>query len=106
MNPDLLVRLVLDATSEAAQRRVGALSLMTRGPVIDAQRNDPYWAPALRTIADGATSLPRRGYAHLAADPVERYGIAAVRGEMSAKEALDRAAAEYLARARVEGLVK
>ena len=99
VDPDLLVRLILASTDLAGQRQDARLALMTRRPALANMARDRYWAPAMRTIAEGASALPRTAWAHLASEPVERFGIAAVLGDLPAKSALDQAAAEFERRA-------
>ncbi len=105
VDPDLLVRLILPATDLAGQHQDESLSLMTRRPALAEMQRNRYWAPALRTIAEGASAMPRTASAHLATEPLERLGIAAVLGQVPPAVALDQAATEYERRAREAGLL-
>jgi ABC-type glycerol-3-phosphate transport system substrate-binding protein len=94
VNRDLLFRIAMEGTDSANQAKAADITLVTRMNVSKANES-PYWAPGVATIAAGAVALERRPYAYLAKYAVERYGLEALLGTLSAKEALDRAALEY-----------
>lgn len=94
VNRELLFRIAMEGTNTANQAKAADITLVTRMNVAKAKDN-PYWAPGVAAIEAGAISLERRPYAYLAKDPVERYGLEALLGNMSPKDALNRAAADY-----------
>lgn len=93
---DLLFRIAMEGTSARAQAAAASLTLGVRAPSAEVAGNR-YWGAGIQTIQQGATALPRRPYAYLASNAIERYGIQALLENAPPQRALDDAAREFSA---------
>lgn len=99
---DLIFRLVMEGLKTANQRQASAVTLVTRTEAVQAPQSG-YWAPGLAAIDRGAEPLPPKPYTYLAVNALERYGMEALLGHLTAEEALNRAAAQFSQAMREEG---
>lgn len=99
---EVLFRIAMEATQQKNQARLASVALVTR-PAAAGVQDSPYWAAAMQTVERGAVGMDRKPYAYLAQEAVTRYALEALLGHLSAREALDRAAAEFLRGMRAEG---
>jgi multiple sugar transport system substrate-binding protein len=102
---ELLFRIAMEGVQTGNQAQAAKIALVTRSSVSNAEQV-PYWRVGMLTIERGAVGLDRRTYSYLARDAVTQYTVEALLGHMTPKQALDRAAADYLARMREEGFLK
>ena len=102
---ELLFQVAMEGVKTSNQSQAADLTLVTRPDVASAAES-PYWAPGVISIERGAVGLERKPYAYLAIDAIERYGIEALLGHLTAQQALDRAATDFQRSMRDEGFSK
>ena len=104
VDPDLLFRIAMEGLRGKNQAQVARVALVTRAPVAD-REDRPYWGAASQTTALGATGMEREPYAYLAQEALSHYALEALLGHMSPREALDRAAEDYMRGMKSEGFI-
>ena len=92
VDPDLLTQVALESVDTESQSKAVGFALVTRASLVN---ESAAAAAAFETIARGARPSPRLPYAYLAQEALNRFGIQALLGHLSAKEALDQAAEQY-----------
>ncbi len=102
---ELLFQVAMEGTSAENQAQASSLTLVTRPRVAGIERS-PYWQAGVASIERGAVGFERQPYAYLAKDVIVRYGIDALLGKLSAKEALERAAGDYWRAMHEEDFIK
>jgi multiple sugar transport system substrate-binding protein len=102
---ELLFQIVMEATQAKNETRVSDIAFVTRAARAGTTQS-PYWMAAAQTVAQGAVGMDRKPYAYLAQAAVTDYALEALLGHLSAKEALDRAAAEYVSGMKSEGFTR
>ena len=103
---DLAFRVIMEATSQASYRKGGNVTFWARKSVT----SDPalvaanrYWTAMNGTIAGGAVTNPTAPYFNVAQTAVGAVLADALKGATTPKQALDRAAANYLRQAHAQG---
>ncbi len=102
---ELLFQVAMEGTNAENQAQASGMTLVTRPGVAGIERS-PYWQAGVASIERGAVGFERRPYAYLAKDAIVRYGIEALQGHLSPRDALDRAAADYWRAMHEEDFVK
>ncbi len=94
VDADLLTQVVLEGVDTESQSQATGYALVTRASLANATKSAAA-AAAFETIARGSRALPKVPYTYLAQEALDRFGIQALLGNLSAKEALDQAAEQY-----------
>jgi multiple sugar transport system substrate-binding protein len=105
---DLVFRIAAASMTEAAMRKGGGIAAWSRQKVaadLALVAQNRHWPAISATLAAGVRSFPARPAFSLAHTAVGANIIEALQGRTSAKEALDRAAAQYTREARSQGLL-
>jgi len=102
---ELLFSIAMEGTQTKNQEKAAKMALVTRSTISQANQA-PYWQAAVATIDRGAVGLDRQPYSYLAREAITRYAVEALLGHLTVKEALDRAADEYVHSMHEEGFLK
>lgn len=106
LDPDLLFRLILDATDLESQMRAAEHGIVTRRAVSEAGVGGPYLPAALETIANGVGIYQPKPAIGLVRPALANWLPLVGTGEMTPQEALDKAAEEYVKEATAQGFIK
>jgi multiple sugar transport system substrate-binding protein len=102
---DLLFRIAMEGLKSRNQAAAANITLVTR-PGVARGESSSYWRPGLDSIQRGAVGPDRLAYSYLAKESIERYGMEALLGHLSAQAALDEAARATSESMRREGFAK
>jgi multiple sugar transport system substrate-binding protein len=106
---ELAFHVVAQATDRESMMKGGGVAYWSRQAVTSDARlvaENRYWPALTQSIAGGARIFPVRPQFSLAHTQVGANILDALQGRVSAKEALDRAAAAYVREARTQGLLQ
>ena len=102
-DPDLIFRIIMEAADEESQQRAAAVGMGTR--VSSGEFGGPYLPAANQTIAEGIGNYDTNAAVSLVIPILEQYLPLIGTGDMTAQEALDAAAEDYLVQATEQGYV-
>ena len=104
VDKDLLFQLIMEATDYDSQVEAAKLGIASRQKVSDVA-TARYYKAAMDTIAGGIPSSfnPASG---LASTALSNWLPKVYSGELTAQQALDKAAAEYMEQAKAAGYIK
>lgn len=103
-DPDLIFRIIMETADERSQRDAAEVGMVTRLAV--ASYGGPYLAAAGQTIAEGIGIYAKNPAVGIVRAKLGQYLPLVGTGEMTAQEALDAAAADYVAEATAQGYIK
>ena len=106
---ELAFHVVAQATDRESMMKGGGVAYWSRQAVTSDPRlvaENRYWPALTQSIASGARIFPVRPQFSLAHTQVGANILDALQGRVTAKEALDRAAAAYVREARTQGLLQ
>lgn len=106
IDPDLIFRIIMEAADLESQMEAAKLGLVTRGAVAAAGAGGRYLEAAQATIANGAGNYGTNPAVALARTAIENTLPKVATGEMTPQQALDAAAALYVAEATQQGFIK
>jgi len=106
VDPDLIFRIIMEAADLESQMEAAKLGLVTRGAVAAAGAGGRYLEAAQATIANGASNYGTNPAVALARTAIENTLPKVATGEMTPQQALDAAAALYVAEATQQGFIK
>jgi len=102
-DPDLIFRVIMEATDERSQREAAEIGLPTR--LSAAEYGGPYLEAVVQTIAEGIGSYDTNAAIGIVVSTLSEYLPLVGTGEMTAQEALDAAAADYITEATAQGYI-
>lgn len=103
-DPDLIFRIIMETADERSQRDAAEVGMATRLAV--ASYGGPYLAAAGQTIAEGIGIYDKNPAIGIVRAKLGQYLPLVGTGEMTAQEALDAAATDYVAEATAQGYIK
>ncbi|MFO7683008.1 MAG: extracellular solute-binding protein [Chloroflexota bacterium] len=103
-DPDLIFRIIMEAADERSQRDGAEIGMVTRLAVADF--GGPYLAAAGQTVAEGIGIYDKNPAIGIVRAKLGQFLPLVGTGEMTAQEALDAAAAEYIVEATAQGYIK
>jgi ABC-type glycerol-3-phosphate transport system substrate-binding protein len=103
-DPDLIFRVIMEAADERSQRDAAEVGMTTRLSV--AEYGGPYLAAAGQTIAEGIGIYDKNPAVGIVRSKLGDYLPLVGTGDMTAQEALDAAAADYIDEATAQGYIK
>lgn len=103
-DPELIFRIIMEATDEESQRQAAKVGMVTRVSLADA--GGPYLAAAYQTITEGVGIYDKAPAVRIVRAKLAQFLPLVGTGEMTAKEALDAAAAAYIEEAKAQGFIK
>jgi ABC-type glycerol-3-phosphate transport system substrate-binding protein len=103
-DPDLIFRVIMEASDERSQRDAAEIGLATRQAV--AAYGGAYLAAAQQTIAEGIGIYDKNPAVGIARAKLGEFLPLVGTGEMTAQEALDAAAQAYITEATAQGYIK
>lgn len=103
-DPDLIFRIIMETADERSQRDAAEVGMATRLAV--AGYGGPYLAAAGQTIAEGIGIYDKNPAVGIVRAKLGQYLPLVGTGEMTAQEALDAAAADYIVEATAQGYIK
>jgi ABC-type glycerol-3-phosphate transport system substrate-binding protein len=103
-DPDLIFRIIMEATDERSQRDAAEVGMTTRLAV--AEYGGPYLAAAGQTLAEGIGSYGKSPAVGIVRAKLGEVLPLVGTGEMTPQEALDAAAASYTEEATAQGYIK
>lgn len=106
VDTDLIFRVIMEAADLESQTQAAKLGLVTRNAVAKAGTGSRYLKAALETISNGASNYGPNPAVALARTAIENTLPKVATGEMKPQEALDAAAALYVAEAKKQGYIK
>jgi len=102
-DPDLIFRVILEATDAASQKEAAALGIPTRSSA--AEFGGAYLPASNATAAGGVGNYPKTAAVSIIIAKLSDYLPLTAIGDMSPQEALDAAAAEYIEEATAQGYI-
>jgi multiple sugar transport system substrate-binding protein len=106
VDPDLIFRVIMEAADLESQMEAAKLGLVTRSAVAKNGGGGRYLQAAQETIANGASNYGTNPALPLARTAIENTLPKVATGEMTPQQALDAAAALYVAEAKKQGFIK
>jgi ABC-type glycerol-3-phosphate transport system substrate-binding protein len=103
-DPDLIFRVIMEASDERSQRDAAEIGLATRQAV--AEYGGAYLAAAQQTVAEGIGIYDKNPAVGIVRAKLGEFLPLVGTGEMTAQEALDAAAAAYVEEATAQGYIK
>jgi len=102
-DPDLIFRIIMEAADDYSQRGAAEIGMTTRLSV--AEFGGPYLAAAGQTVAEGIGIYDKNPAVGIVRAKLGQFLPLVGTGEMTAQEALDAAAAEYIVEATAQGYI-
>jgi hypothetical protein len=106
VDPEVAFQIIMEATKLDAQKQAGKLGMITRTKVGAAGIGGRYFPAANTTIAKGAGSYQKVPANSLALTALANWLPLVATGELTPKDALDKAAADYTKEAKAQGFIK
>lgn len=106
VDPELLFQLIMEVADLESQQRAAEFGIVTRAAAAEGGAGGRYLPAAVQTIADGVGIYDRNAAVPLARTALGNWLPLVGTGELSAQEALDMAAEEYLAEAEAQGFLE
>jgi sorbitol/mannitol transport system substrate-binding protein len=106
IDPDLLFRLIMETADEESQMRAAEIGIVTRMAVSEAGVGGPYLPAASETIAKGVGIYQPKAAVSLVRSALGDWLPLVGNGDLSAQEALDKAAEQYTTEATAQGFIK
>ncbi|MCP4397059.1 MAG: extracellular solute-binding protein [bacterium] len=106
IDPDLLFRLILDAADQASQMQAAEYGIVTRMTASKSGVGGPYLPAAAETIAKGVGIYQPKAAVSLVRSALGDWLPLVGNGDLSAQEALDKAAEQYTTEAIAQGFIK
>ncbi len=103
-DPDLIFQVIMETADVASQQAAAAVGSTTRNSA--AAYGGPYLPAANETIGNGIGNYAVNPAVSIAIAKLEQYLPLVWPGDMSAKEALDAAAADYITEATAQGFIE
>ena len=106
---DLIFQVIASSTDEESMRGAGGLAFFSRESITtqpDLVRKNRYWPALLETTKKGAVPFPGSPYFNIVHTALGTAVADALAGDLSARDALDRAAQEYTKEATAKGLIR
>jgi len=105
VDPDLIFRIIMEATDFQSQLGAAALGIPVRSSVVD-KAEARYLPAAMETIANGAGNYGTNPAVAIAEVAIANWLPKVGSGELTPQEALDAAAEEYIEEATAQGYLK
>jgi ABC-type glycerol-3-phosphate transport system substrate-binding protein len=105
-NPDLIFRVNMEVTDLESQTEAAEYGLVTRAAVAASGAGGRYLPAANETIVKGVGIYPPNPAIPLARTALGNWLPLVGTGEMTAQEALDKAAEEYITEATAQGFIQ
>ncbi len=102
-DPDLIFRVIMEAIDEESQQAAAAIGMTTRTSA--AGFGGPYLPAANQTIAEGVGNYDKNPAVNIAIAKLEQFLPLVYTGDMTAEEALNSAAEEYIVEATAQGFI-
>jgi ABC-type glycerol-3-phosphate transport system substrate-binding protein len=103
-DPDLIFQVIMEAADERSQQEAAEIGLVTR--LSAAEYGGAYLEAVVQTIAEGIGIYDKNPAIGIVQAKLSTYLPLVGTGEMTAQEALDAAAAEYIEEATAQGYIK
>lgn len=106
VDPDLVFRIIMEATNEASQMQAAQVGIVTRASVAATGAGGRYLSAALTTIDKGVGIYPPNPAVPLVQKALSDALPLVGTGELTPQKALDQAAAAYTKEATAQGFLK
>jgi ABC-type glycerol-3-phosphate transport system substrate-binding protein len=106
VDPELIFLAIMEATDLESQKRAVEHGIPTRSKAMTSEEAGPYMSAAMEGLAEGVGAYPNTPALPIARTVLGENLPLAGGGELSPKEALDRAAASYTEEAKANDFIK
>ncbi len=106
IDPELLFQMIMEATDKESQMRAAEYGIVTRQSVAKAGVGGPYLPAASETIAKGVGIYQPKAAVSLVRSALANWLPLVGTDELTPKEALDKAAEEYVKEAKAQGFIE
>lgn len=106
VDPELLFKIIMEATDLESQMRAAEVGIVTRMAVSEAGVGGPYLPAALETIANGVGIYQPKAAVSLVRSALANWLPLVGTEELTPQEALDKAAEEYVTEAKAQGFIQ
>lgn len=105
-DPDLVFQMIMEVARPDRQKEAAKLGLVTRTSAVSSGVGVPYASAALETITKGVGAYPKSPALNLMETALGKYLPLVGTGELSPKDALQQAEADYIKEAKAQGFLK